>query len=263
MSRVITLEDREIRNAIDAYLAGTTLEKISERLGVHRVVARRILAEHGVTIRLGTILTITQAQQEKATELYQSGIGISEIAKVIGCKRSTLRYFLVGRHQRPGKKTVASTIPSRRKEKIISLYRQGMSRNYLGKKFNLTWPVISALLAESGTTVTDGRKRFGPEHPNYRGGRHARKDGYVFVWIAPDDEFAEMRNCRGRVAEHRIVMARKLGRPLLKRERVHHKNGDKQDNREENLELWMDKHPPGQRHDEGIPHCPTCTCQRH
>ena len=52
---------------------------------------------------------------------------------------------------------------------------------------------------------------------------------------------------KGRIFEHTVVMSEMLDRPLRKGERVHHKNGIRDDNRPENLELWYVSHPEGQR----------------
>ena len=85
-----------------------------------------------------------------------------------------------------------------------------------------------------------GRGKRGASSARWKGGRRLNTHGRVIVY-APDHPLADRH---GFVPEHRLVMAEMLGR--LPRwfgpahpdsEVVHHKNGDKTDNRQENLEL--------------------------
>lgn len=75
------------------------------------------------------------------------------------------------------------------------------------------------------------------------GTKYKDSNGYISIYL-PGHPSA---NRSGSVLEHRLVMEKKIGRQLFSNEHVHHKNGFRDDNNPENLELWVKPHPPGQR----------------
>lgn len=98
----------------------------------------------------------------------------------------------------------------------------------------------------------NGSKKKGPEKGKTSrriiGTRYPKGDGYIKVWN-PEHPNA---NKNGWVAEHTLIMSEKLHRPLLEGESVHHLNGVKDDNRPENLELWVRPPRNGVRFQDAI-----------
>lgn len=73
-----------------------------------------------------------------------------------------------------------------------------------------------------------GKNQIGDKNPAWKGGKIVNKSGYILKLIPS----------RGYVFLHRLIMERKLGRLLTDSEVVHHKNGNRKDNRISNLVLY-------------------------
>ena len=93
-----------------------------------------------------------------------------------------------------------------------------------------------------------------PRKINKKGEGHTSSYGYHH-YRGKEWEGHPCADKYGRVLAHRLVLFESMGRKLNKYEHVHHKNGIRNDNRLENLEIWHKGHPPGQRIEDKIKWC--------
>jgi hypothetical protein len=128
------------------------------------------------------------------------------------------------------------------KNELQLLYDQAGSSAALARQLGRPLTTMRNELLRAGVQLGRGTyhspkkvRHYGPDHYNWKGGTTLLVKGGHIREYAPDHPAA--KKSKGYVLQHRLVMERALGRYLEPGEVVHHINGDKQDNRLENLEL--------------------------
>lgn len=180
--------------------------------------------------------------KKEITRLYKTGLSLRAVCRTIGISegnKGKISSILKkeGIEIRAGKEGVKigdyveEKCPDCRKIKIVKLRKHGQ----LPRRCNSC--------AVKKSHKDNPRIRREESHYNWKGGININAQGYILEYVRPDNPYYEMavntggRRFGGYILQHRLVMAKHLGRILEPYEIVHHKDGNKQNNSIENLEL--------------------------
>jgi len=185
---------------------------------------------------------IKPEMEPELVSLYKSGASLKKLAESHSCSvkvvRDALNRLGVSFRNRGNSPKYAN---EEFKLKVICMWDldSNASGASIARMLGCSPSVVSHILVASGRYARPKMK--GDLHPSWKGGKSIRA-GYSLILLEPGHPFAKMRSFTGYVLEHRLVMAESLGRPLMAYETVHHINGDKLDNRLDNLQLRMGAH---------------------
>jgi transposase len=230
---------------------GQTLRGIAETLRVSKDCVRQALLREkayapGVA---ATAVVLTEAQLLTIADCFRAGstsVSISNSLQIpvnavrIGLKRLGLR-----RGHRGSPPKVTGDMP----DKMVAMYQAGSTVPQVAAAFGVGISTATKHLHRAGLVLRAANTRVGAASPNWKGGR-CKSRGYIMVRVYPEDPYYCMGVTRSDgahyVFEHRLVMARHLGRPLTDSETVHHVNPqDKENNDISNLQLRQGKHGKG------------------
>ncbi len=230
---------------ITEYLNLKSSNLAAKSLGISQSTILRILERNQIT-RDGLAEYRRNATKHRGREteiiaLYESGATIAAIREMLNDK-STSHYAIRQAIKRGGGKLRDNPVPRPNEDDIATVRRlaaMGWSQMKISIAMGRSQPFVNRI-ARSAGIPTKGVS--GANSSQWKGGRLALPNGYVLVNIPPDHPFASMRQSQGYVLEHRIEMAKSLGRPLRRDETVHHIDGNQGNNAVTNLQLRQGKH---------------------
>lgn len=191
-------------------------------------------------------------QDIQIIQIYKSCKSVPRTAEILGIGTATIARALAKNGvERIGLTEYRKTMGVKKDEpyigiytgstqEILDWYASGMSMKAIAAKIGRSVHIVARRVKQAG--ISRPWRGKGPEHSSWTGGRNSGGGGYLRNWIDEASVYASMRNKNGYVKEHRLVLAQKLGRPLLPTETVHHIDGDRSNNALENLQLRQGKH---------------------
>jgi transposase len=244
MARTVTQEMRD--KVVELYARGMSRKAVAAEVGVSLPLVTDVLTERGVEIRPHFSRAIPTADLPAIARRYSEGAHISEIASEYGCTELTIRKVLdrqgVQRRDDRGRRRhfTDSEIAT-----IRRLAAEGKTQSQIALAVQSGQPIVSKVMRQQGIPLLRTGYARGSSHGKWAGGRIKHPSGYWQINLESSDPMFSMVNRSGYVMEHRLVMARIIGRSLLATESVHHIDGDRLNNDPSNLQLRKGQHGSG------------------
>lgn len=226
--------------------AGATLRELAQKYSVSTCAIHNWSRDAGYCADYVS----SPAIQEAAVKEYLEG---NATLKVVGDKfgvsgSSVRRWVLAAGHSIRASHNHRS---SNEKAAAVAEYLAGDSSRVVAQKYGVQAETVLCWVRAAGHSPRSAANALRVPYPY--GELKLESSGYAIrylhpdYWLAPHARQRRTGSQAPTMLEHRRVMAESLQRPLTAEETVHHLNGDKTDNRIENLELHDGNHGAGQR----------------
>jgi hypothetical protein len=239
------------------YQAGKTLQQVADIYGTSPVPVIAALKRLGIERRGRPSAEYnwhdTPENRAEIIRLWHEGTSVKNTAALVHARDTTVSLVLReagitprlgGKHHRFTEEQTAV---------LAEEFKAGTSLAELARKHGGNPITIRGTLRRAGVDTRSNRYRAREDHHNWKGGIRI-VEGYTMVMPSPEEALLCPPGVNGYVMQHRLVMAKALGRPLTDYETVHHKdNRKKHDNSLSNLQLRQGNHGSG-----AVFQCRTC-----
>jgi len=189
---------------------------------------------------------VTEEQEKQMVELYKTGTTQRELVEQFGFALSTVQGVLRRNNALASRSGRRPRLDGRQ---LKAMYERGMTLQQIADEFGVHNSSVWSYLKRAGAKLRPAGFQPGEAHHGWTGGLILSSCGYRMVRIYPDDPMYCMavKKVEGAsyVLEHRLVMAQAMNRPLSSTETVHHVDGNKLNNKLENLQLRQGRHGKG------------------
>lgn len=165
-------------------------------------------------------------------ENYQSTLSVKRTSELLGYPMQTVRRAVKQAGLQPSGAKDGACYDNI--ENIRQWINDGLNLQQMAERIGTTRHAVRRFLTKNSIPYQNHDRKGERNGNSWKGGRMIDKDGYVMI----KNHDHPYRNRHNYVREHRLVMEQVLGRHLEPSEVVHHKDGNKQNNHPDNLELY-------------------------